>query len=206
MAVDLSILIPTIPARIAELERLLAHMEFNGGNSPRIEILALMDTGRRSIGDKRNQLITMSIGRYFAFVDDDDIVSPDYFAEILSAIDNNPGVDCITFTQARECVVGPKVDPLISAYDHKVAVDGQPVDGYYDGRSRRWIGIPSHTCVWRKSAVDDLKFEDSSWQEDLRWMRKARYRICTIYEIPRVLYVYNFDPTRTGSATRNRPL
>lgn len=199
MAIDLSILIPTIPTRIAQFEKLLAHMQFNGGDDPRVEIIGLLDNQRRSIGAKRNDLIRMAQGTFFAFVDDDDLVTPDYFSEILLAIDQHPNVDCITFAQAREARLNPEIATLLTRYDHKVHINNSPIDGYYDDESGVWLGIPSHVCVWRKEAVSDILFREVSWMEDLHWMREARYRICTSYDIPNVLYIYNFRPGRVVS-------
>jgi hypothetical protein len=193
---ELSILIPTLPSRSYQFNTLVSSLEATKGDS-QIEILGLLDNRVRSIGDKRNQLVNMARGAYFSFIDDDDTVSRNYVTRIVSAIRDNPGVDCITFNRARHCVVGPKVDPLITIYDSKVTIHGQPADGYYSDAYSAWLSIPSHTCVWRKAAVDDLRFPDTSWQEDLIWARQARYRICTTYNIPnKVLYTYNFDPTR----------
>ena len=90
----LSILICTIADRLPMLTRLLDRLlpqRIEG----EVEIHVSSDWGGMAIGEKRNQLMAMSTGRYVCFVDDDDMVPEDYVSRILEAMELNP--DCIGF-------------------------------------------------------------------------------------------------------------
>lgn len=92
----LSILVLTIPGREAFLQDLITRLE------PQLtdEVELLID-GRRdvSIGAKRNHLVNECDGMYCAFIDDDDMVSPNYVSKHLDLIkQTNHQVDGIGFT------------------------------------------------------------------------------------------------------------
>lgn len=89
----LSVLIPVIPKRYNQFMRLLSELQnqisFMHNNHPDlglIEILfddspAFLDGGK-SIGGKRNELRQRAVGKYSLFLDDDELVAPNYI-EIL---------------------------------------------------------------------------------------------------------------------------
>ena len=57
-----------------------------------VEILYDIDDGAKTIGQKRNQLLDKSQGKYIVFIDDDDLVSDDYVSKILEGIDKDVDV------------------------------------------------------------------------------------------------------------------
>lgn len=60
--------------------------------SDRVELIVESDDGRISVGEKRNRCLARANGQYACFVDDDDLVSEDYVARILKALESGP--DC----------------------------------------------------------------------------------------------------------------
>lgn len=96
----LSILIPTLPERAESMARLLSCL------SPQLEaarggvtVLKLLDDGRASVGAKRQRLLEAARTPYVSFVDDDDLVHPDYVARVLGAI--RAGADVVGFKLRR---------------------------------------------------------------------------------------------------------
>lgn len=89
--IKLSILILTLNSRKYYLDRILNIL--NNQKTEEVEILINSDNGEKSIGQKRNELLDKSIGKYISFIDDDDIVENCYVQEILNAIKSNP--DCV---------------------------------------------------------------------------------------------------------------
>jgi glycosyltransferase involved in cell wall biosynthesis len=74
----LSILIPTLESRKEEFHRLyekLSNQIIGNSLADEVEILYLLDNREYSLGFKRNRLIEKAIGRFVAFIDDDDDVS-----------------------------------------------------------------------------------------------------------------------------------
>jgi hypothetical protein len=89
---DWSILIATIVGREVKLQRLLTTMnELKERICPdlRIEICTSLDNREKTIGTKRQELLQGAKGKYFSFVDDDDLVTDAYFEDALATIKGN---------------------------------------------------------------------------------------------------------------------
>jgi glycosyltransferase involved in cell wall biosynthesis len=86
----LSCLIPTIPERRTTfLPRFLTELERQTAGLP-VEILTFYDNQQRSVGEKRNTLLREAKGKYIVYLDDDDEIAPDFIAEIMEVIYNEP--------------------------------------------------------------------------------------------------------------------
>lgn len=89
--IKLSILICSLESRSKFLNRLLDILEKQKGES--VEILINKDSGQKTIGEKRNELIGQSVGEYVCFIDDDDTVIDTYIEDVLLKINiSNPDV------------------------------------------------------------------------------------------------------------------
>lgn len=156
----LSILIPTVPQRAAELATLLEIISPQTEGRP-VEVLSLMDNCRRSIGMKRQALLDIAHGKYVAFCDDDDLVSDDYVATLcdMARVD----VDVLCFNQlARWNGTESTVEFRIN---HEVAGAFIP-----NGITRRF---PWHVCAWRRTLAQQCVFTDKNWGEDADWVAQA---------------------------------
>ena len=91
MGVALSILICTIPEREWFLNRLMAILSEQPGD---YEIL--INASDKTIGRKRNELLSEAKGDYVAAIDDDDTVSDNYIKLLMEGI--YKGVDCCSLT------------------------------------------------------------------------------------------------------------
>lgn len=90
--VVLSILVCSLPERARFLTRLNGIIRPQMIGKP-VEML-VDDRGRGvTIGAKRNSLLSVAGGQYVAFIDDDDLVSPNYISLILEALKTRP--DCV---------------------------------------------------------------------------------------------------------------
>lgn len=94
---QLSLLVPSLECRNDFLQRLLDRL--NPQLRPGVELLLDVDRGQSSIGTKRNRLVAKANGRYVAFIDDDDLVSPDYVTCVLDALSCDP--DTVGFRLVR---------------------------------------------------------------------------------------------------------
>jgi glycosyltransferase involved in cell wall biosynthesis len=93
MTKKLSILTCTLHNRTNKFKKLNRHLTEQIKFCPDVELLANIDSGEKSIGLKRNELLRSAKGEYVVFIDDDDWVSDDYVVKILTAISyKNP--DC----------------------------------------------------------------------------------------------------------------
>lgn len=179
--VKLSILICTISERKPMFNELLNEL---GEQSKRANsmIQILWDDspkGTITIGQKRNNLLTKSLGDYICYIDDDDSVSPNYIEEIVKAIDKSP--DCIGFEIACD-MDGKKYNAASSMkYDWT-----ENVDGYKYVRS-----IYHKTPVKREIALKAM-FPDKSFGEDYEYSMRIKPFLSKEIFINKVLYYYNY--------------
>jgi hypothetical protein len=190
MKPQLSILTSTIPGRETQLAKLIAKIEKQIGDAP-VEHLVLRDNRRRLNGAKRQALVDIARGDYWAFVDDDDDVSDDYVSSLLTAIKSN--ADVITFKQQAiynglesEVVFG------INNTDHPFNPGGIT------------LRAPWHVCAWRRERVADCVFGDMAYNEDTVWCMQARQRLRTGKHIDRVLHIYRHDAATTAAPELTR--
>jgi hypothetical protein len=181
----LSILTPTIPTRASQLAALTQKIAGQIGNLP-AEHLVLSDNRSRTIGAKRQSLVDIARGEYIAFVDDDDDVSDDYVASLLTAIQT--GADAITFHQ-RAIYNGLESEVHFGVNNQDEAFNPGGIT----------LRAPWHICAWKREVVAGCLFGESNYGEDLVWCQQARRRISTGHHIPRVLHAYRHDAATTAA-------
>jgi glycosyltransferase involved in cell wall biosynthesis len=93
MTKKLSILTCTLHNRTNKFKKLNKHLTKQIKFCSDVELLANIDSGEKSIGLKRNELLRSAKGEYVVFIDDDDWVSNDYVFKILTAI-SHKDPDC----------------------------------------------------------------------------------------------------------------
>ncbi len=182
--ITLSILTPAVPSRLDQLGKLCEELSNQIGNLP-VEHLVLLDNKKRTVGEKRDALLRTAKGRYVAYCDDDDWVSPDYVKELLKAAESD--ADVITFLQ--HCTVNGEEGEI----EFKL---GNPNEGFVpDGTAKRnaW-----HICAWKKAYAIMSRFPKSNYGED--WQFAAP--LCAIpnlteAHIPKVLHYYQHDARNT---------
>ena len=182
----LSILTPAVPSRMNTLGRLCEELARQIGDLP-VEHLVLLDNKRRTVGGKRDALLRAARGRYVAYLDDDDWVSPDYVASLLGAMESDP--DVITFLQEAS-VNGAK-----GQIDFRLGNPNEPFCPGGTARRNAW-----HVCAWRRSLAILSHFPASNYGED--WAFAAP--LCALAgigesHVERVLHFYQYD-SRTSEA------
>lgn len=189
----LSILIPSMPSRLGiHLPRILAQLEAQIGARPDIELLVLMDNKKRSTGAKRNELMRLAQGTYFAFVDDDDRIADDYLSSILEHVsppdDSEGPADVVVFRVH------------VSGYESWGLPDKETdfdISHPHDNNGPLYLRKPNHIMVWRTALVRDVPFEDVCSAEDTMWAFRASPLVKRQVKINRVLYYYQFDPYKS---------
>lgn len=190
MVFKLSVLIPTLASRSNSLKALLDELTYQIQNKP-VQIIWMGDNKSISIGEKRNNLLSMAKGEFISFVDDDDSIADNYISTLLKAIQENPNKTVICF-RGEQTTDGHQDLPfqynMNFGRNFKKAIDGQ-----------RWkVMLPDHLCCWNRFKIND-EFPDKSLGEDHDW---ARAMAMTYTEEDQVLleetlYHYNYDRTLT---------
>ena len=172
----LSILIPTVPERMAQAAALIASLSWQN-NSGLAEILYFGDDRSRTIGAKRNGLLGLARGKYVAFCDDDDGVSGDYVSAITTAAEKDASV--ISFRQAA----------IWDGYRSEVhfSIKNQNEPFVPAGITNRF---PWHVCAWRRDLAQSCVFSEKNWGEDADWVDQVSQLARTEIHIPEVLHHY----------------
>lgn len=162
----LSLLIPTLEARRAQFNELLAELSrqiHEGGWSSQVEILGLADAGENSVGAKRNELVSRASGVFLAFIDDDDRVSSDYVARICGTIQQNPGIDCIGI-RGEIAFRGGKPREFIHSIRYRD----------YFSRNHTYFRPPYHLNPIRREIAVRYPFAEVNYSEDVDYALRMR--------------------------------
>lgn len=176
----LSILICHLPEYEHFRVRLMNVLQPQLDRHPDCELL-IDSTGREMpTGRKRNILIDRASGKYFVFIDVDDIVSDFYLDKVMEALQSNP--DCVTYEGIITENGGPEKQWII-----KLGSEYKDTPNCY----YRW---PNHICPIRKEAVKNFKFPDKWLGEDFEWSKRlSESRVLkTEVHIPLKMYRYEY--------------
>ena len=172
----LSILIPTVPERAAKLASLLA--DLSQQNNGKAEVIYFGDDRKRTIGAKRNGILSLARGKYVAFCDDDDNVHPNYISELTQAAERD--VSVISFQQ----------DAAWNGQNSIVDFSIKNTNELFNpgGVTKRF---PWHVCAWRREIAQQCVFSEKNWGEDADWVEQAAVLVQTEIHIPKVLHYYD---------------
>lgn len=186
--IKLSILIPTVPSRIELFyPKLIKHLLSQTKNRNDVEIIALFDNKKRSVGDKRNNLLDLANGEYLVFIDDDDRIHDNYVDIVLKTLYDNPTADCLVYNSSTSINGGP---PILCKYGIEFEY------GYIS--TNEWRGKPAHTMVYKSSIAKKYKFPIINHGEDMAWVKQAYVDIKNQIRIDEVLYWYDANYTTTS--------
>lgn len=184
-----TILVPTLGERRALFERLMAgllpQLDPYAG---RVRVVGWHNDGSPSLPKIRQSLVNGCTSDYLSFVDDDDLVSPYYAAEIVKALETRPDY------------VGFQVQCYSNGAPTAVA--------YHSLEYKRWRNLPgryerdiSHINPIRTSVARqaDFSLTRSGGAEDRAWADQIRRRglLRTQVLVPRILYHYLYNTTGT---------
>jgi glycosyltransferase involved in cell wall biosynthesis len=178
----LSILICHLPKRKEYLERLLAILRPQLSN--KIEVL-IDHSEPDTIGEKRNRLLKEAQGRYLAFIDDDDMVSPDYIRLLMEGI--NKGADCCSLTG----------EITTDGTNSKTFIHSIKYNSYFE-KDGIYYRPPNHLNCIKSSIAKLFPFPEKNHGEDTSWaMNICRSGILKIeHWIGETLYHYDYKTNK----------
>lgn len=183
----LSILIPTVPKRKQQLDNLLSHLNrFIDTLDLSIEIIIAEDDFIHPVGFKRNYLRKLSYEsgvKYSCFIDDDDLVTEEFFKSFKECYDRDNDVCAVIGTRTINGKSGAKFENSIR--HKKYTRIGNAFNMYIN-----------HLCPIKNELVYDIEFPDINTAEDTIWSRRLQEsnRIKSeYYNRGKVMYLYNFS-------------
>ena len=186
----LSILIPTLPQRKKMFnilrKNLTAQIDYVHSTHPSLgQVEILFDSSKKflkgglSVGAKRDALKCRATGEYLVFVDDDDMIAPNYLESILRLMESNP--DIITFRSLyKSSTYWGIVDMNLNHAENEQMNDSTIVKRQ-----------PFHVCPIRTSIAQQHSFPDINNAEDWGWMVKVLTDCKTQSHSDQILHQYN---------------
>lgn len=186
----LSILIPTLSQRKKMFnilrKNLTAQIDFVHSTHPSLgQVEILFDSSKKflkgglSVGAKRDALKCRATGEYLVFVDDDDMIAPNYLESILRLMESNP--DIITFRSLyKSSTYWGIVDMNLNHAENEQMNDSTIVKRQ-----------PFHVCPIRTSIAQQHSFPDINNAEDWGWMVKVLTDCKTQSHSDQILHQYN---------------
>ena len=199
---QLSILIPSLHRRHNMLSALLKELHrqiFTLENPWQVEIHVALDSGEKTVGEKRDCLLRQARGNYIAFIDDDDMVADSYITDILHAIRIAPDAHCVVFAGRLE-VDGVYAGPFDYSIAHKK----------YHQIGNQYFRTPNHLCPVKRELALHVGFKAINCGEDTDYAVRLYPWLQTETSITdpmnpdtrKCLYFYRFSPN--GTATQGR--
>lgn len=185
----LSILILTLPSRRKTfLSNLLDILEPQVAQHNNVELLVLYDNKKRSVGEKRDSIISIANGEYIVFIDDDDIVTENYVSDIITCLNENPDTDCVVFDTI--CTIDDGI-PIHCKYGIEYNYNNNATGNGF------WTGKLAHTMVYNKKLVLSASFGRMNVGEDFHWVSQVHTKIKNQSRIDKVLYYYKMNNSTT---------
>jgi glycosyltransferase involved in cell wall biosynthesis len=155
----------------------------------RVQILSLCDTKEISVGEKRNILLNKSCGRYVCFIDDDDLIAPDYVIKLMNAINSN--ADVITF--CGEYIQNTITTPFSISIVHR---------GNYN-HPNIFYRLPNHLCPVKREIALNCMFTDKNFGEDSDYAERINKHIKNEFHIQDKLYFYMYNESTSQTKPNN---
>lgn len=185
----LSILIPSIPEREDKLIKLLDNLynqkrliSNQHPTLPGVEILTDCSKryleGGKTVGQKRNDLVQRATGNYLCFLDDDDIVPPNYIETLVRAMQH--GSDIITFNSLFKC------DYYWSLIDMSIRNNNEEATPNGITYRNAW-----HICPVKSELAKKHQFSNKNNAEDWDWMQRVLTGVFTEHKLNVILHQYN---------------
>jgi glycosyltransferase involved in cell wall biosynthesis len=153
-----------------------------------VEILIDTDNMTKSVGQKRNDLISKAKGNFVCFVDDDDFITENYLSTILNHL--NIGIDIllIGISHIENGINKTKILPSL----------------FIDNLTTNEVVLKTnhfHLCPHKKSIAEFISFDCVNFAEDMIYSQKMVKHISNHAVIYDPIYIY-FDNLEK-SLTRN---
>ena len=175
-----SVLVPTLSSRQGKFLDLMGVLLPQCEADGRVEVVTLHNDGERDIAEYRQALLEDARGEYVSFVDDDDMVAPDFVPVLAGLLAGRP--DAAGFTVEYSA---PGVGPLPSYNSLAHEPRDEPGAFYRD---------LTHVQPVRAELARKGDFR-AGWPEDGAWRKAVRPLLETEAVTERVLYFYRHDPS-----------
>lgn len=167
------------------LPLMLNEIDSQTKNRNDVEVLVYIDNKKRTLGYKRNDMVSDAQGMYITFIDDDDQISNDYVETLVNTIDQNKNVDVINFI-SNVSLNGSEYKPMYFSLNNKRNHHNE----------RMYYRSPNHLMCVRIDLAKSTPYPIVGY-EDFVYMKDLLPKLKTEINIDKVMYYYNFNKETT---------
>jgi hypothetical protein len=179
----------TVPERKDKLSRLIKKIDDQVlvSIANRIELIIVSDDKTRTVGDKRNEVLDKANGKYVCFIDDDDLISPNYIPKIFNKL-HKEIYDGIGFWGMYYVSENPTM-----LFNHANINNGHFKK---DGKQYRPL---NHLNPVRTEIAKAIRFPDKNYAEDSDYCDRLLESglVKSEYNFDEVMYHYLWSPQET---------
>lgn len=184
----LTIMLPTTIDRREQFAKLLEEIKRQivaNKYEDIVEVIINEDNKEISIGNKRQELLEASSGKWVVGIDSDDWISEDYLHDIVMALKNNPQIDHVGFLE--DCDINGEKSLSIFSIRHKHWAEN------FDGYDHIRCANPKSVILREKALM--VGFEDSRFGEDRIFSEAVTSLLTSEIFIEKSLYLYRHIST-----------
>lgn len=167
---DFSVLIATMHSRNNLFQKVLAEVNHQiqvlqtpilkfgfKKRVPNIEVLYEVDNGEMTLGAKRNLLVSRASGKYCCFIDDDDVISPNFLKTFIPMI--GADYDCASYVGMYY------YRGTSNQYYEKLFYHSLDVKDWYETEDRYWRSVSPMNMI-KTDIVRKVQYKDIRNTED----------------------------------------
>ena len=156
----------------------------------RIKIIYRKKNGH--ISEATNSAISITNGEFIAFMDDDDLITPNALYEVVKSLNENPNIDMIYSDEDKMEMDGTFCEPNFKPdFSPDTLLGGNYI---------------CHLCVCRKSLFKEtgLLRTEYNGAQDFDFVLRFSEKTENIYHIPKILYHWRKVPGSTAVSIKNK--
>ena len=184
----LTIMLPTTIDRREQFAKLLEEIKRQivaNKYEDIVEVIINEDNKEISIGNKRQELLEASSGKWVVGIDSDDWIAEDYLHDIVMALKNNPQIDHVGFLE--DCDINGEKSLSIFSIRHKSWAEN------FDGYDHIRCANPKSVILREKALM--IGFEDIRYKEDRVFSEAVTPLLKSEIFIGKPLYFYRHIST-----------
>lgn len=147
----------------------------------------LVSTPNGGLSSARNAGIAVARGQWLAYLDSDDTLYPDALAKLMAAASAAENIDIVVAGLSRSRDIAAATDGRVEIMSGLSALE--------QGLYQRSVTTSACAKLFRRGVVEDIRFPDGRYYEDLLYCVETLRRSARVAVIGDVIYYYRDNPS-----------